>query len=265
MTTFHNEYLELSVPALAKIRKKFLLVIYNDNPDTRISRRKIRKMGYHGALRVINGNTHLGQLRARLAILGYLKSRKIKADWFIFVDDDDALLNLDIPHVAPHNFAVIQNMAVIRTRLIDVLRLMKCADNLNIDNKNIELMRPHVGTAGTLVRMGAIMRLYDILTCVNQELCDIDESLSFRPPVDTMMWTALNIIARHDNEFAAPIYMDTLNYIATDIDTAPIKYGMKVMPEKNASQQIARAIAKYDALVRSLLTATNTAAPAGQD
>lgn len=264
LTTFYDEYLGVSIPGLAQLTEKFILIIYNDNPDVRITKRQIRKLGYRGRLYVINGNHNIGQLRARLAILDFVRKHKLKSQWFVFDDDDDILTNLNTPDVSKNHFAVIQNMIVIRTRLIDVLRVVRNSANYTIDNENVYLVRPHVGLAGTLVRYDAIMRLGYVLNNALESISDVDESLSYRPPVDMMMWSALNIVARHDNDCATPIYMDTINYVATDIDTCPTKYGMKLQPAKNATQQIQRAVARYDAAIRTALE-TENAAPAGQE
>ena len=259
MTTLYNEYLGISIPGLARLGKKFTLIIYNDNPDTKVKKSYIRRLGYRGKLYVVNGGHNIGQLRARLAIVDFVRKKKLNADWFIFVDDDDILANIVIPNVSKNNFAIIQNMAVVRTRLIDVLRVARNATNYTIDNENIYLVRPHVGLAGTLVRYSAILRMADVMNNALQSISDVDESLTFRPPVDMMMWSALNIIARHDNERATPIYMDTINYIATDVDTCPTKYGMNIQPAKNPTQQISRAIARYDAAIRAALHDNNAA------
>ena len=259
MTTLYNEYLGISIPGLARLGKKFTLIIYNDNPDTKVKKSYIRRLGYRGKLYIANGGHNIGQLRARLAIVDFVRKKKLNADWFIFVDDDDILANIVIPNVSKNNFAIIQNMAVVRTRLIDVLRVARNATNYTIDNENIYLVRPHVGLAGTLVRYSAILRMADVMNNALQSISDVDESLTFRPPVDMMMWSALNIIARHDNERATPIYMDTINYIATDVDTCPIKYGMNIQPSKNPTQQISRAIARYDATIRVALHDNNAA------
>ncbi len=261
LTTYYSEYLDISIPGLAHVDKRFTLIIHNDNPDVRITRRQIRKLGYRGRLHVINSKHNVGLLRARMAILTYVRRHKMKSDWVIFVDDDDILTNLNLPNVSDNNFAIIQNMPVIRTRLIDVLRAVKNQNNYTVDNENVYMVRPHVGLAGTLVRFSAMMRLDDILHECLESISDIDATLSFRPPVDMMMWSALNIIARHDNEHATPIYMDTVNYIAIDIDTVQTKYGMKLQPGRNPEQQIRRAITKYDNVVRSALAA----APLGHD
>ncbi len=263
ITTLYDEYLGVSVPGLARLGKNFILVVYNDNPDVKITKKQIRKLGYRGKLYVVNGGHNLGQLRARLAIVDFVRKKKLNADWFVFVDDDDILTNVTIPDVSKNNFAIIQNMVVVRTRLIDVLRVVRDSANYTIDNENIYLVRPHVGLAGTLVRYSEIVRLADVMNNALQSISDVDESLSFRPPVDMMMWSALNIIARHNNERATPIYMDTINYIATDIDTCPVKYGMKMQPAKNPTQQISRAIARYDAAIRAALC--DNAAPTGQE
>ncbi len=263
ITTLYDEYLGVSIPGLARLGKNFILVVYNDNPDVKITKKQIRKLGYRGKLYVVNGGHNLGQLRARLAIVDFVRKKKLNADWFVFVDDDDILTNVTIPDVSKNNFAIIQNMVVVRTRLIDVLRVVRDSANYTIDNENIYLVRPHVGLAGTLVRYSEIVRLADVMNNALQSISDVDESLSFRPPVDMMMWSALNIIARHNNERATPIYMDTINYIATDIDTCPIKYGMKMQPAKNPTQQISRAIARYDAAIRAALR--DNAAPTGQE
>lgn len=261
LTTFYNQYLKISVSGLAQLNRDFLLVIHNDNPETKIKKRDIRKLGYRGPVHIINTAYNKGHLKSRLAIVEWAKSRHQIPDWFVFVDDDDVLVNLDIPRVADNNFAIIQNMAVIRGRLIDVLRVVDNSSDYTIDNENIYVVRPHVGMAGTLVRGDTMTKFAAKLADIMTAISDIDESLNFRPPVDAMMWSGLNIFARHLDNNATPIYMDTVNYIAVDIDSAPEKYGMRIQPAKNPAAQIAHAIARYDAALRAALTA----APAGQE
>lgn len=268
LTTFYNENLMISLSGLARLGKRAILVIHNDNPQTKVTKRDVRCMGYDGDVHIINSGYNIGLLRARLAIIDYVKKHRINSDWFVFANDDDVLLNLDIPNVGQNHFAIIQNMAVVRTRLIDVLRIMKNPDNFTIDEENIYLVRPHIGIIGTLVRMDYIFKMADILQSASEAISDIDESLGFRPPVDMMMWSALNIIARNDNDTISPIYMDTVNYVAMDIDNVTTKYGMLIQPEKNPHQQIMSAIAKYDTAIHAALTnneSENKAAPAGQE
>ena len=74
LTTFNNEMLRISVPALGKIRQKFTLIVHNDNPMTTVSRRQIRKLGYCGDLQIINANRR--QCTESLWIWG--KSHKLR-------------------------------------------------------------------------------------------------------------------------------------------------------------------------------------------
>lgn len=266
LTTYYNENLIISMSGMARLGKNITLIIHNDNPDVKLTCRQIRRMGFRGHLYIINSDYNKGLLGSRLEIIKYAKEHKIYADWFLFADDDDIVLNLNIPQIESNHFAIIQNMAVVRTRLVDVLRVINNPDNFTIDNENIYLVRPHIGLAGTLVRTENIWQLGETLGRIRQEISDIDESLGFRPPVDMMMWSALNIIARHYDEKTTPIYMDELNYLAIDIDTAQVKYGTQIQPQKNPQQQIMNALAKYDTAVRNALVADVTdAAPAGQD
>ncbi len=267
LTTFHNENLMISLSGLARLSKRATLIIHNDNPETKITKCDVRRMGFNGDVCIINSEHNVGLLHARLAILDYVKKHKINAEWFVFVNDDDVLLNLDIPKIGNNHFAIIQNMAVVRTRLIDVLRIIKNPDNFTVDDENVYLVRPHIGMIGTLVRTEFIFKLADTLQSAAMAISDIDESLGFRPPVDMMMWSALNIIARNNSDNISPIYMDTVNYVATDIDNVTMKYGMLIQPEKNPHQQIMSAIAKYDMAIRAALMnaeSAENAAPTGQ-
>ncbi len=258
ITTFYDEFLGLSIPALARIKQKFILIIHNDNPNTKISRRQIRKLGYRGRLYIINSKYNLGQLRARLAILKFVEQKKLKAQWFMFADDEDLVIDLKTPVVDNSHFAIIQNMLVIEKRLVDVMRAIKNPGDIDADDEMISVVRPHIGMAGTLVRLNTIIELGRILTKNIIQISDIDESLNHRPPVDLMMWSALNIIASN-NDNATPIYMDNVNYVATKMDFADKKYGQK----KSTPQQTKQAIEKYNRIILNAVNADN-AAPVGQ-
>lgn len=251
LTTYYNENLMISLSGLSRFGKGAILIIHNDNPDTKITRRQIKDMGYKGRLYIINSSHNIGLLNSRLAIIDFVKQHRIAAGWFIFVDDDDILLNLDIPKIKSNHFAIIQNMAVIRTRLRDVLCAMMHPKDIQIDNQNIYMVRPHIGLAGTLVRTVHMIRLADVLHFAQTGLSDVIEGLNFRPPTDMIMWSALNIVAHNGASDSTPIYMDTVNYIATDLDTVSQKYGMPILPENNINDKIMAIIAKCDTVIHS--------------
>lgn len=264
ITTRYNEYLNISVPGLAQLSNNFVLVIYNDNPDTELNKKQIRKLGYDGPLFIINNKHNVGTRQARLNIIKFITDKKLNAQWGIFLDDDDMLVNLTIPCVDDDKWAIIQNMAVIKTRLIDVIGFANNPQyDLTPDGKNVLMVRPHLGLAGTLIRMPVLKRMAALFDSIAEKISDIDESVNWRPPVDEMMWNAVNIIAKHDNKDALPIFMDTINYVKTALDTADEKYGQPIRPAKNSLAQIDRILEKYNA---AIIAELNTdAAPAGQN
>lgn len=254
LTTYYNENLMISLSGLSRIAKSCILVIHNDNPETKITARHIRQMGFTGELYIINSQHNIGLLNSRLSIIDFITENKLNSDWFVFADDDDILLNVDIPKIGRQNFAIIQNMLMIRTRLIDVLRAMRDPNSVVADNQNIFLMRPNIGLAGTLVRTSEILRLGAVLRFVYKELSDVSESIAFRAPIDAMMWSALNIVSRYYDTTSSPIYMDTVNYIAVDIDSTDCKYGVPVLPRKDAKKQIDTVLNRYNQVIYSALS-----------
>lgn len=254
LTTFHNEMLRVSVPPLAKFARNIFLIIHNDNPGTTITKRHIRKLGYRGKLYIINASKNIGLMGGRLAILDAVKKLKIKSNWMMFADDDDIVTDIDIPTAPDHNFAVMQNMAIIRSRLIDLFQIMDDPANCITDEENIVTERPHVGMAGTLVRTDIVLKLGKRIRGMIDAIEQIDATLGHRVPVDAIMWSYLNMYAKHLNPGAAPIYMDKINYIAWAGDSAIHKYGKKQMPPKDFEP----VMRKYCALFEEMLKEENT-------
>lgn len=253
LTTFHNEMLQISVPMLGRINQKFLLVIHNDNPDTTITTQHIRKLGFHGKVIILNSPENMGLMRSRMAIINAVQKLKKQPEWIVFNDDDDLLTNLDIPENTENLFAVIQNMLIIRHRLYDLLRAMACPDDCVPDGNNIILNKPHIGFAGTLIKCKFLYGLNDVLAEIMDKIQKLDNDLDYCPPTDAIMWEYLKIYAQFVNKYAAPVYMDKINYIATNIDTAQIKYGRAIYPTKNPNAQYSHAISRYVALIKNAL------------
>lgn len=245
LTTYHNEFLRISVPAIAGIKQKIFLIIHNDNPETTVTKSMIHSLGYRGSLLIINSRENTGLMKSRLEIVNQIPKLKLSADWMIFVDDDDILVNADAPAVAEHNFAVMQNMAVIERRLIDLFKIMDNPHCCVIDDQNITIQRPHVGMAGTLIRTNLMVRYAQVMNLIADKLQDINDGLTYRAPIDTMMWTYLTMYAKHLDPAATPIYMDQINYIATGLDSASHKYGKEVTPIINADKHYEALMKKY--------------------
>ena len=256
LTTFNTELLAISVPGLVKLGKKFILIIHNNNPQARVSRRQIRHLGYRGHLIIINSPRNLGLLGARLAIISRIEFEQISSEWMIFCDDDDLLINSEIPNVDENNFAIIQNSIILRHRIIDLLRIMNNPSCYTIDNENVVLDKPHLGIAGTLVRTRVMIGMKNILETVRDKISEISDSLNYLPPTDAVMWSWLNIYATHINPGAAPIYMDKQNYVITNLDSAQTKYGRPVAPLHNPRQHIAYTLSLYDKVFIDALRGT---------
>ena len=245
LTTFDTQWLRVSVPALSKLRQKIMLIIYNDNPCVRIARRQIRRMGYRGALRVINGDKNLGTMRARCRIADAVRGMRRRPEWITFVDDDDILTNAVVPNVSDDVFAVIQDSVEFHGRVADLLRISECPESIACMDENIVRTRPNVGFAGMIVRTSAMIYFADIMQGAWDAVAQIDAEFDFRPPADIAMWTLVQRAARRANPNATPIYMDGVNYVKNNLDAAAVKYGMAPNVGRGADTRAARIIARY--------------------
>ena len=210
LTTFHSEYLSLSIPCISRLPHDFLLIIHNANPAHTVTIRDVRKMGYRGRLRIINSAKDTDLMSARLDILNSAHKIAPNAQWIVFINDMDMLLDLRIPDVLPNNFAVIQNAAYVHDNLLDVLRLMRSVDLHTLDGIDAQIARPHVGLGGTLVRIDSMYKMADVLHRVQDT---ISKACADAVTADAIMWAVLNHIIRADGAANAPIYMDSINVV----------------------------------------------------
>ncbi len=260
LTTRYNEYLGMSIPALARIKRKIILIIHNDNPETKISKRQIRKLGYRGKLHIINSDSNVGKLRSRLAILDFVAQKKLKAKWFIFTNDDDVLLDIKIPRVSNDIFAVIQNIVVVKQQLNNVLRIMKSPTDYVIDNENVCMLRPSIGMKGTAVRLALALDMGRVLNDNIADFLNTNEPLGVGVPVDMLMWSALNIIAHEKNPNTMPIYMDSVSCITMKFS----KNQKESKTNKNQTELEKRFISECNQIIYAALGINTGAAPVGQ-
>lgn len=252
LTTFHNEMLRISVPALGKLKQKFLLIIYNDNPTTCVSRRNIRRLGYHGDLLVINGTENIDTLRSRFAIVNRVKKMRTVPKWMLFVNDEDILTRATIPNVSDDIFAVIQNSLSLRRRVVDLIFAIQNPQNCIPDGENIILNNPHIGFCGTFIRTDVLIKLVATLDVHMDKILEIDSGFGYRPPYDSIMWNWVNNFAHILNPNAAPIYMNSVNYVSNDIDSATVKYGRAIMPAA-ALKSLKNIVLRFDSVLTAAL------------
>ncbi len=247
ITTYNSEWLRVSLPALSRLRRQIFLIICNDNPSVRISRRQIRRIGYHGNLHIINNDETWGTLFSRMKIVSAMRDLKIKSKWMVFADDDDILLNVNTPDVSDDIYAVIQNSVAIRNRVLDLFRVMDDPDNYIIDNENVLITRPNRAIGGALLRCSVMTGLLKQINAAADKIREIDENIDCRPPTDAIMWSYINTYARMENKSATPIYMDSLNYIKTEFDSSAIKYRRRICPARGYAGRMAKIVARYNA------------------
>lgn len=260
LVTFDCDTLRIAVGGLGRLRSKFTLIIYNGNPAIQLRRPDVRRMGYCGRVHIINGAGGVDMFGGVAAIVTAARTVARNARWMVCIRDSDILLDVTVPHVSADTFAVIQNMAVIRHRISDVLRVMRCPTDYNIDDENTTLSRPHMGFFGSLVRIDTITGLCNVMGTISDKIRTMDDDLEYWPPYDAILWTMLNTFARTVNPDAVPIYMDRVGHVAIMVDSAINKYGRSALPARATSEHYARAVARFDAALRAAL-----AAPAGQD
>lgn len=253
LTTFNHEMLTISVPAISKLNNNFLLVIYNDNPNQKLSKQSIKELGYKGSLVIINSDTNHGALQAKLYAVEELKKlRKIPA-WVVFVDDDDMLISADLPSVADNNFAIIQNSLVVRNSLTDLLRLTKNPTEFVADNENLILDKPSINFTGTFIKTDLLFGMANIAFTIIEDLQAIESSLEYRTPVEPVLWSWLNLYVKAYDSTGLPIYMDKVNYIRNCLDSCKIKYGKLSVPEKHIEAHYSKTIKRFEDLFSKAL------------
>ena len=213
LTTFNHEFLRLSVSGLGRIGKNTLLVIHNDNPCKNLTVRHIRRIGYRGHLHIINAEENRGMLAGRFAILQYIRAKKISAPWFMFANDDDIVLNVSVPYVNDNTYAVMGNAVLLRSCLLDALRVMNNPNDYIIDGADNTLVAPYVGMSGTFVRTLYMLEYAEFMSGIIDEIISAVSDTPFVPPIDLIMWNTFVEYMRAKHALMTPIYMNQTNYL----------------------------------------------------
>ena len=218
LTTFHHEFLQISVRGLARAKKNATLIIYNDNPCQKLTHRQIRRLGFRGRENIINTDENIGQIRARVAILDYARTNRIDAPWFMFANDDDVIVNADAPRIDDNVFAIMGNAVTIGGRLLDVLRVMANPNDYTPDGVDTVMFAPNISMAGTFVRTKYMYEFGGFLSGLIPGLTEIISDVPFAVPSDTIMWHMFIEFMRISHPTLSPIYMSQTNYLMTKLN-----------------------------------------------
>ncbi|MCL2338702.1 MAG: hypothetical protein FWC51_01975 [Proteobacteria bacterium] len=247
LTTFHVENLRLSLPKLNDYADRIFLIIHNDNPAVVLTPERVRKYGFDGDFIVINESENQGQYKSRIAILRTVDALNRPEHWFIFVDDDDLLIDLTRPDNADIS-ALQQDMIFTRTRLIDFLKILENSKNYVVDGVNITIESPHIGIVGTIFKVADLIAFNRTLTASIDAMRAIDDSVPFRAPEDIVMWFCFvfwlgRITGRNPGERIA--YRPIANYAASLLDFAPEKYGRPKIPTDRPQEWYDQTLQRY--------------------
>ena len=227
LTTFDLAALNVSVPWLGKLGRKFTLVIHNDNPKEKLSRRTIRKLGWHGPLHIINSPETVGEWESRLNILEFIAQKNFDPQWITFLDDGDILLDADIPNVSDDKFAVIQNATVLRNNFADFFRINRDW----VKGTDYGTTGAHFDLRGTWVRANVLVEYGRFVRELLPQIYKITKDAKYRLPVGDILWLGLNIFVREKYPFMSAIYMNKTNYIVIHFGRYLSKYKQRIVPE----------------------------------
>lgn len=241
ITTYDTDALRISVPPVRRCARDATLIIHNDNPNVEIDRQVIRKLGWRGALHIINSKTNLGEFESRIATLEYIEREKIPCDWIVFVDDDDALIDATVPDVSESTFAIIQNATTISESVTDIFKITPKW----VNGSEYGVTGAHFDITGTFVRYNVAVEFVHFMRSVLPEIAKIAHSFKYRVPAGAIMWTGLKAFMRAAHPEMSAIYMNRTNYVSIKLGSAPQKYGMRIVPATSAKTFNANVIKKY--------------------
>lgn len=225
ITTFDLDALRISLPSLNRCGRGITLVIHNDNPECSLTPRIVRQVGWHGRVHIINSDKNVGELESRIKVVEFVRENKIRADWMIFVNDDDVLLDAEIPNVSDNIFAVLYNATTISERITDLFKIVPSWTNGTMRGKT----GPHFDISGTMVRTNVMIEYCDFLRQNIHKIYEFTNTVKYYPPFGAMMWAGLNAFMHVRHADMSPIYMDKTNYVSVKLGRATSKYGRRVV------------------------------------
>lgn len=241
ITTYDIDALRLSIPAVRRCARDTTLVIHNDNPDIELSRDFVRKLGWRGALHIINEKNNLGEFESRIATLEYIDNEKIPCKWILFVDDDDALIDATVPNVSASSFAIVQNVTTISDNITDIFKITPKWTAGSEYGKT----GAHFDITGTLIRRDVAIEFANFMRVIFPEVSKIARGFKYRVPAGAVMWVGLKTFMRVQHPEMSAIYMNQTNYVSIKLGHAAQKYGLRVVPVTSAKTFNSNVIKKF--------------------
>ena len=245
VTTADLDALRISMPSLRRLRQKFSLVLHNDNPGTRLRRGMLRGMRPRAKLHIINSEQNVGEMESRIRTIEYIHDNKIPCDWIIFLDDDDALIDICVPNVDENVFAIVQDATTISESITDVFKISPTWTH----GAPIGRTGPHFDFTGTMIRANILFEFADFMQNIMQDTETLISTTKYRIPISNLLWAGLNSFIRARHPDMTPIYMNRTNYVAVKMGNAITKYGRTIPHGATAHRVISDTIKKFTDLI----------------
>lgn len=158
VTTYHLDNLIISLRSIDKLDHEFNLLIHNDNPKNIVTKELLQEYIPLKSPVIINQKVNQGLLKSRLECIKYLKDhQEFKTEYFIFVDDDDMLVDLD--HTV--TYKKVTTDVLIISYISDLLR---CISNKVEFNRLRKYNRePCYGIRGNYFKTDNFIKFYEYL------------------------------------------------------------------------------------------------------
>ena len=205
--------LRVSVPPLRGFSRKATLIIYNDNTDIKLQKSEIKKLGWGGDVHIINTEVPHGEISGRVEMMEYIVKHCANAEWTVFVNDTDVLIDADIPNVSENTFAIVQNATTLAGNLIDIFKI----SHSWATGTEYGQTAPRFDITGPMLRT---VFLGEFAAFIKPLLSQIEKNTPTSHsavPFGVVMWTALGAFMHAQYPYTAPIYMNRTNYVAIKI------------------------------------------------
>jgi len=250
ITTYNIDALRISVPSIRRCARGATLIIHNDNPNIELTRKFVKRLGWHGKVHIIQSKINTGEFESRIAILEYIIEKKIISDWIVFVDDDDALIDATVPPVSESTFAIIQNATTISENITDIFKITPQW----VNGSDCGTTGAHFDITGTLIKYDTAKKFVTFMRSMLPAILQMSRHFKYRVPAGAIMWIGLKTLMQITEPKMSVIYMNKTNYVSIKIGRPTQKYGLRSAPTNYAKTFNLNTTKKYAQMFEQALS-----------
>lgn len=233
VTTYYPDYLRISLASINRYieehaDKRFIVVINNDNEKLKVTRKFAREVsGLSCDIFIRNTDKNKGHLGARLDALDFL--RKIAPEdinYFMFVDDDDCVLNPSFDGKVP----TLSHRAVVTHRLLEVLKFIN-DPTVDLDNQYIEYEEWKMGCVGVPYQFKVYYCFIETLKGFLPQLYQLYGSERVGEPDDVILMNLWNVYLQDRYGDLRPLFEEKSNNFSYALTYLEDRRGRYKVPE----------------------------------